>query len=93
MPKKSDVAKANKSHKGFFQKEGKSQKSSRGEGLGRGIGRQKNREMKPGAGMDNAFDNIGKSMGGSKPKDGCLPKLFMLLLPFAAVGAYFFLKS
>jgi hypothetical protein len=92
MPKKSDAAKANKSHKGFSPKQGKAQKSSRGEGPGRGIGLQKkNREVKSGAGDDHAFDKIGKSIGGSKPKDGCLPKLFMLLLPFAAVGVYFFL--
>ena len=26
-------------------------------------------------------------------KSGCLPKLFMLLVPFAAVGTYFFLRS
>ena len=94
MPKKSDAAKTNKSHKGFSPKQGKAQKSSRGEGPGRGIGLQKkNREVKPGAENDHAFDNIGKSMGGAKPKDGCLPKLFTLLLPFAAVGAYYVLHS
>jgi hypothetical protein len=26
-------------------------------------------------------------------KGGCVPKLFMLLLPFAAVGAYFLLRA
>jgi uncharacterized protein YceK len=26
-------------------------------------------------------------------KGGCVPKLFMLLLPFAAVGTYFLLRS
>ena len=26
-------------------------------------------------------------------KDGCLPKLFMLLLPFAAAGTYLILRS
>jgi hypothetical protein len=26
-------------------------------------------------------------------KGGCVPKLFMLLMPFAAVGAYFLLRA
>jgi len=30
---------------------------------------------------------------GNKSKKGCSPKLLMLLLPFIAVGAYFFLIS
>jgi hypothetical protein len=94
MPKKSDSAKVKKLLKGSSPKLGKARKLIRGEGPGRGIGLQKkNRGMKSGAGRDHAFDNNGKSMGGSKPKDGCLPKLFMLLLPFAAVGVYFFLQS
>ncbi len=29
----------------------------------------------------------------AKAKDGCAPKLFILLLPFTAVGAYLFLRS
>ena len=31
--------------------------------------------------------------GGKKSKNGCFPKLFILALPFMAVGAYFFLGS
>jgi len=31
--------------------------------------------------------------GGNKTKDGCFPKLLTLLLPFIAIGAYFFLRS
>jgi hypothetical protein len=35
----------------------------------------------------------GKSLGKSLPsKDGCLPKLGMLLMPFIAVGAFLFLR-
>jgi hypothetical protein len=30
---------------------------------------------------------------GAKAKDGCAPKLFMLLLPVIAVGAYLVLRS
>lgn len=29
----------------------------------------------------------------STSKSGCVPKLFMLLLPFIAIGAYIFLRS
>ncbi|WKZ37442.1 MAG: hypothetical protein QY332_05795 [Anaerolineales bacterium] len=110
MAKKSDAAKANKSHKAHSSKQGRTQKPSRGERPdkaggrtqkpGRGErpdkagGRQKKaREIKPSSGNDNAFDGIEKLAGGKKSKDGCLPKVFMLLLPFMAVGVYFFLKS
>lgn len=30
---------------------------------------------------------------GSKAKNGCFPKLFMMLLPFITVAAYLFLRS
>ena len=42
---------------------------------------------------DNAFDGIGNLSGGKKSKNGCFPKLFMLLLSIAAGAAYFFLGS
>jgi len=45
-----------------------------------------------GAGSDNLFEGQGK-MGGAKSKSGCLPKLFMLLLPLMALGTYFVLRS
>jgi hypothetical protein len=54
-------------------------------GLGRGTGqefgdqRQENRQR--------------KRAEGNKSKDGCLPKLFTLLLPFIAAGAYLFIRS
>lgn len=47
--------------------------------------RQKIRDRKR-AGLGNK-----RMAGGNKSRSGCTPKLFMLLLPFAAVGAYFFL--
>jgi hypothetical protein len=99
MPKKSDAAKANKSHKARSPKPGRAQKPSRGERPGKTGGRKaggqqkKGREIKPAASTDKAFDGIEKMSGGKKSKDGCLPKVFMLLLPFVAVGAYFFLSS
>jgi hypothetical protein len=49
-----------------------------------------------GSGNDNGFWKKGQGEGltaGSKPKDGCLPKLFMLLLQFIAVGTYLVLRS
>lgn len=36
--------------------------------------------------------NRKKMDGGNAPKNGCFPKLFMLLLPFVAAGTYFFLR-
>jgi hypothetical protein len=58
-----------------------------------------NRARNPGRkeGANNAGGYGQKEQGqmmkeGSKTKDGCLPKLFMLLMPFIAVGAYFFLR-
>ncbi len=107
MPKKSGAEKANKSHGEHSQKQGHAQKLDRGEGSSKSAGHQeKNNQRELGGGMgkalkglgesnggqDNAFDNIGKLAGGTKSKSGCLPKLFMLLLPFTAAGAYFFLK-
>jgi hypothetical protein len=94
MPKKSKPAKAGKSQKGHSPKQGHAQKPGRGERPGKAGGQQKKgREIKPSSGNDNAFDGIEKLAGGKKSKDGCLPKVFMLLLPFVAVGAYFFLSS
>ena len=42
---------------------------------------------------DDTADKIGKLDNGTKPKNGCLPKLFMLFLPIMVTGAYFFLRS
>jgi hypothetical protein len=59
-----------------------------------------NRAQNPG--RKDGFNNVsgygqkeqGKMMKeGSKSKDGCLPKLFMLLLPFITAGAYLLLRS
>ena len=35
----------------------------------------------------------GKKLAEGNKKNGCFPKLFMLVLPFIAVGAYLFLGS
>lgn len=92
MPKKSDAAKADKSHKTHSPKQGRAQKSSRGERPDKAVGRQKkDRKIKPPVSTDKVVDGIEKLPGGRKSKDGCLPKVFMLLLPFAGIGAYIFL--
>lgn len=95
MPKKSGVTKANKSHKAHSPGQNRSQKPVRGERTNKKAGgnQKRNREIKPTSGNDNAFDSIGKLTSGKKSKDGCLPKLFMLLLPFTAVGVYSIIKS
>ena len=38
--------------------------------------------------------DLGASLtGGSKSKNGCFPKLVMLLLPFVVAGSYLYLSS
>jgi len=66
-------------------------KADRGEGSGRSP------RANQGAGSDERSDysqkvHERKLAEGSK-KGGCFPKLFMLLLPFAAVGTYLLLRS
>ncbi|HCC79223.1 MAG: hypothetical protein A2X25_15355 [Chloroflexi bacterium GWB2_49_20] len=75
MPKKSGAGKANK---------GSSSMKSRSHKSGRG------KTSKFGGGF--RLKERGKSIaGGVKSKSGCLSKLFMLTLPFIAVGALLFL--
>jgi hypothetical protein len=77
MPKE---PKAGKENKGSSSSWGHAQKSGREEGPGYAGGYWENKQ--------------GKSMAkDGKSKDGCLPKLFMLLLPLIAFGAYVFLRS
>ena len=77
MPKKSTARKANKESHSM-------QHRARKPGLGKGPGKE-----------SGSWQNIqGKSMAeGSKSKDGCFPKLFMMLLSLLPVGIYFLLKS
>ncbi|MDP1544651.1 MAG: hypothetical protein Q8L87_01415 [Anaerolineales bacterium] len=100
MPKKSDANKAGKSHKSHSPKQGRGERPDKAGGQQKkdreikpGGQQKKNREIKPAASNDKAFDGIEKLSGGKKSKDGCLPKVFVLLLPFAGVGAYLFLHS
>ena len=65
--------------------------------------RQQNREEGPGnvGGLgryrkllrENRKARQGKGLGEGNKKNGCLPKLFMLALPFMTIGAYFLLSS
>jgi hypothetical protein len=41
----------------------------------------------------NREESQGKGLTGAAKKNGCLPKLFMLVLPIMAVGTYLFLWS
>jgi len=77
MPKKSTARKANKESHSMQHR---ARKPSRGE--------------KPGKVRDsgNRTQGIGLAEGG-KSKDGCFPKLFMMLLSLLPVGIYFLLKS
>jgi hypothetical protein len=56
--------------------------------------RKSSRGEKPGKGGDARKMNPGNRMiEGGRSKDGCVPKLFMVLLPFLAAGTYFFLRA
>lgn len=93
MVKKSGTAKANKSHKSHKSrspKEGPAKSSGWGARRNKVGGRRK--QIKSSAGNDNAFGNIKKLATGKKSKNGCLPKVFMMLLLFTVVGASFFLS-
>ncbi len=106
MPKKSESLRGGKSNNAHSQMKDRSQKPNRGEAsYGEGGRQKREREMKPsgsigkvisGSGTstssdDNAFDGVRSLSGGKKSKNGCFPKLFMLLLPIVAGVAYFFL--
>jgi hypothetical protein len=94
MAKKSESRNVNKEHKVHSSKQARAQKPGREERLDNGKGQRQNiqeKEMTRGnKGMD---DRIKGMAGGNKSKSGCFPKLFMLLLPFVAVGAYLSLRS
>ncbi len=108
MPKKPELARGNKSDKAHSPMQDRAQKPGRGEASYNGNGRQKkDREMKPTDGSknpfdaiekpkgenDNVFTNMKKMSGDRKSKNGCFPKLFMLLLSIVTGAAYFFLGS
>ena len=93
MAKKSESGKASKAHKEHSSKQGRSQKSGRGERPGKSGGHQKKIQGKKMAGDNQELaEDIKNPAGGKKSKDGCFPKLFMLVLPFVAAAAYLFLK-
>jgi hypothetical protein len=94
MAKKSESRNANKAHKAHPPKQGRAQKPGREERPDNVSGhQQKIQEKKMAGGNKEMAEGIKKMAGGNKSKNGCFPKLFMLLLPFMAVGAYLFLRS
>lgn len=108
MPKKSESVRGGKSNNEHSPMKDRSQKPSRGEAsYGAGGHQKKEREMKPSGSLgkvisgsgtstnrdDNAFEGVRGRSGGKNSKNGCFPKLFMLLLPIMAGAAYFFLGS
>jgi hypothetical protein len=83
MPKKLDGRKANhestsKLHRAAKQDQQEGNDGHKGRGKSGGY-RQKIKEK--------------KLAEGNKSKNGCSPKLLMLLLPFIGAGAYFLLRS
>ena len=94
MAKPSNAAKANKSQKSRSPKKGHAQSSGlRAKPDKAGGHFKKGHEKKASARNDKAFRDIEKMAKGNKSKDGCLPKIFMMFLPFMVIGAYFFLSK
>jgi hypothetical protein len=93
MMKKSDAAKANKSHKSRSPKGGHAERSGGDARPDKAEGRrEKKREIRPSAGNDKTFDDVEKLVSGKKSKGGCLPKVLMMFLLFSVVGTYFYLS-
>ena len=95
MAKPSNAGKASKSHS---PKEGRAKSSGLGARSDKASGHfKKSHEKKMSAGKGNAFgdfEKMDKKMSkGDKSKNGCLPKLFMMFLPFMVIGAYFVLST
>jgi len=91
MPKKSEFQNGNK---GRSIMQGRGRKASREEGQGNASDkRQQIREEGSGNRSDYRQQIREKKLAGGSKKNGCFPKLFMLVLPFIAVGAYLFLRS
>jgi hypothetical protein len=91
---RSNAAKAKNSHKGNSPSQERTQESGGEASHGNGGEHQKQgRGFKQARGNGNPFGGLKNIGGGKNLKDGCLPKLFMLFLPFMAIGTYFFFKS
>ena len=109
MPKKSESGNGNKGNNAHFPKQPHAQKPDREDRPGKqerpgNAGGQQGQQARPGLvdgrsqdaqerKMERDENRDSKKMAGGNAKNGCFPKLFMLLLPFAAVGTYFFLMS
>jgi hypothetical protein len=106
MPKKSEPQNENK---GRSKMHGRGQKASREDGPGNANNarqqfreeksdnmadfQQKIREKRSGNMSDYRQQIREKKLAEGTKKNGCFPKLFMLLLPLLAVGTYLFLGS
>ena len=90
MPKKPMPSHAKKEHS---SKQPPTQKSGRDEQPHNLSGRQKRSQEEGSDNGSNYRQQIReKRLAEGNKKNGCFPKLFMLLLPFAAVGTYLFLR-
>ena len=91
MPKKPGFQNENK---GRSIMQGRGRKASREEGQGNASEkRQQIREEGAGNASDYRQQIREKKLAEGSKKNGCFPKLFMLVLPFIAVVTYLFLGS
>lgn len=94
--------KGNKENKYSSTLQARDQKSGHGEGFGKVDDK---RQMAQGYKLGDAQNSQGMSMAEGQDsqgidlpdqtttKAGCLPKLFVMLLPFVAIGTYLLLRS
>ena len=74
-------------------KKSESHNENKGRSRMQGRARKAGREEGPGNMSDYRQQIREKKLAEGNKKKGCFPKLFMLVLPFIAVGTYLFLGS
>jgi len=91
MAKKTTARNKNKAHP---SKESRARKPGR-EGRSDDVSgrRQKSHEKKLAQKNNTMTEGSKKMAGGNKSKNGCFPKLLILVLPIMVLGAYLFLRS
>jgi hypothetical protein len=99
MPKKSESGNGNNANKAHFPKQDHDQNPGQKNRPDNASGHQQQPEHAGGRSQEALERNMEKDkardqkkMDGIMSKKGCFPKLFMLILPFAAIGTYFLIR-
>ena len=90
----SNKSESKNENRGRWSMRNQARKASREEGAGHmGGSQQQIREENSGEASGYQQKIRGKKLAEGNKKSGCFPKLFMLLLPFMALGTYLLLRS